>query len=157
MTAAAQLHDLLAALRRQRRRRLLLEAAAIVVVAVVAAVLVGLLVTTTLGRTGSGVLAARLIGYGIVLAATVRWLVIPLVRRASDAEFAMYVEQHAPQLKQALISAVQELEQPVDQQASPALTARVVQQAARAIAPLASERAIERPRVADEPLLEYNI
>ena len=148
MTAAAQLHDLLAALRRQRRRRLLLEAAAIVVVAVVAAVLVGLLVTTTLGRTGSGVLAARLIGYGIVLAATVRWLVIPLVRRASDAEFAMYIEQHAPQLKQALISAVQELEQPVDQQASPALTARVVQQAARAIAPLASERAIERPRVA---------
>lgn len=148
MTAAASLQQLLDALRRQRRRRLLLEAAAILVVAVVAAVLVGLVVTSTIGRTGSGVLAARLIGYALVVAAVVKWLVLPLKRRASDAELAMYVEQHAPALKQSLISAVHEMGQPAGRQASPALTARVVDQAARALAPLASERAIERPREA---------
>ena len=146
MTATESLQSLLETLRRQRRRRLLLEAAAIVVVAVVAATLVGLTVTATFGRTGSGVLAARLLGYAIVLGAIVKWLVLPLVRRASDAEFALYVEERAPELKQALISAVHEIGQPDAERGSPALAARVVQHAARALEPLASARAIELPR-----------
>ena len=146
MTATESLHALLETLRRQRRRRLLLEASAIVVVAVVAAILVGLTVTAVFGRTGSGVLAARILGYAIVLGAIVRWLVLPLVRRASDAEFALYVEERAPELKQALISAVHEIQQPEAERGSPALAGRVVQQAARALGPLASARAIELPR-----------
>ena len=148
MTQATQLHDLLATLRTQRRRRLLLEAAVILVVAIVAAIVVGLLVTSVAGRTGTAVLVARLAGYAIVLGAVVRWLVLPLVRRASDAEFAMYVEDRAPGLRQALISAVHELGQPAGAQTSPALTARVIEQAARALVPIASARTIERPREA---------
>jgi len=146
MTAATHLHELLATLRRQRRRRLLLEAGAVLVIAILAAVMVGLLVTTFVGRTGGGVLAARLAGYGIVLGAVIRWGLLPLLRRASDAEFALYVEDRAPGLRQSLISAVHELGQPTARQASPALTARVVDQAARALAPIADARTIERPR-----------
>ncbi len=146
MIAAVHLHDLLTTLRKQRRRRLLLEAAAILVAAVVAAIVVGLLFTSVAGRTGTSVLLARIVGYAIVLGAVARWLVLPLVRRASDAEFALYVEDRAPGLRQALISAVHELGQPVEQRASPALTARVVDQAARALAPIADARTIERPR-----------
>ena len=146
MIAATQLGSLLATLRGQRQRRLLLEAAVIVVIALVAAVLVGQLVTTVAGRSGTGVLVARIAGYAIVLGAVVRWLVLPLIRRASDAEFALYVEERAPGLRQALISAVHELGQPADQQTSPALTARVVALAARDLAPIATDRRIERAR-----------
>ncbi len=146
MTAATHLQDLLSTLRRRRQRRLLLEAAAIVLVAIVAAIVVGLVVTSALGRTGTGVTAARLIGYALVLGAVYRFLVRPLIRRASDAEFALYVEERAPGLQQALISAVHELAQPEEAQASPALTARVVAHAVRDLRPIADDGRIEKPR-----------
>jgi hypothetical protein len=146
MTAATHLQELLATLRRQRRRRLLVEAAASIVIAAAAAILAGSLVTRVFGLTGTGVLAARIIGYGLVLAAAVRYLLLPLLRRASDAEFALYVEERAPGLQQALLSAVQELDGRSAPQASPALTARVVQQAVHGLRPISADGRIERPR-----------
>ncbi|HVH40497.1 MAG TPA: DUF4175 family protein, partial [Gemmatimonadaceae bacterium] len=146
MTAATHLHELLLALRRQRRRRLLIEAAAFMVIAVVVAILCGMLVTRVMGTTGPGVLVARLLGYGLVLAAAARFLLLPLIRRASDAEFALYVEEHAPGLRQALLSAVQELDQPQGKQSSPALTARVVERVVKDLRPITDDGRIERPR-----------
>ena len=145
-SSAERLLQLLDRLREQRRQRLLLEGAAYVFIAALAAMLVGALVTRFVGTTGTGVMAARALGYGLVLAAAARWLFIPLRRKASGEEFALYVEERAPGLRQALISAVHEIHQPADRQASPALTARVVERAVQELRPITDDRRIERPR-----------
>lgn len=147
MSPAHQLLGSLAALRRQWKQRLLLEGAAWIVVATIPAVLVAY----ALGRAFAGnddvVVIMRIGGYALLFAALVRFLVIPLVRRTSDVHFAMYVEEHAPELRQALISSVQELGASDAARTSPALTARLVERTATMLRPISEQRRIERPRM----------
>jgi len=69
------------------------------------------------------------------------------MRRASDERFALYVEERAPQLKQTLITAVQEAHVPASERQSSALSARLMSRASSAIAPLQQRAALERPRM----------
>ena len=144
MTGRDQLQLLLGTLRRQHRQRVLIEGAAIVLVSIGASLLLGALATRTLGLTSAGVLAVRLLGYGVILGAAARWLVWPITRRRDDAAFAHYVESRAPELKQALLTAVETSDAAGETPSSPSLGARVVDGAVRALSPIAAGGTIER-------------
>ncbi len=147
MSPDRQLLTTLALLRRQWRTRVLLESLVWIVLAVLLAVVAAMLVMGAFNGTGDGPLVARVFGYALIVAAIVRFLVVPLLRRASDERFALYVEERAPQLKQALISAVQEAHTPETERSSGALAARLMTRASAAIRPLQERAALERPRM----------
>ena len=102
MTQADQLLASLAVLRRQWRRRILLEGLAWVALAALIGLVAGWAVTWIVEPAGSGLVAIRVLAYGLIVGTLVRYLVVPLARRTSDQRFALYVEEHAPELKQAL-------------------------------------------------------
>ena len=147
MTPAHRLTDSLATLRRQWRLRVALEAAVWIALAVVAAIVVGHLVTTTFGTNVQSVRLARVIGYALVVGTAIWFLAVPLLRRTSDQRFALYVEERAPELRQALLSAVHELHAPSAERASPSLTARLVERTLAMLMPLQRNAALERPRM----------
>jgi hypothetical protein len=134
-------------LRRRRLNRVLLEGAGKVVFAVLLAVLAAVLVTALLGAGSNGVLTARVIGYVVIAAAVVRFLVVPLFRRPTDRQLALYIEEREPALRQALVSAVHEIATPEEQRESPGLSARVVEHALAEIRQLESGPGVERPRM----------
>ena len=148
MTQADQLLASLAVLRRQWRRRILLEALAWVALAALIGLVAGWVVMTWIVEpAGTGLVAMRVLVYGLIVGTLVRYLVVPLARRTSDQRFALYVEEHAPELKQALIASVHELQAPEAERSSPALTARLVGRTVEAVRPLERDGRIEKPRV----------
>ncbi|MDQ2664720.1 MAG: hypothetical protein M3Z05_01815 [Gemmatimonadota bacterium] len=147
MTSANQLVETLAELRRQWRRRVILESVVWIAIAAVISIAAGLLITAMFGTTSSTVLFMRGLGYLLIIAAVVRYLVRPLVRRASDERFALYVEERAPELKQMLLSAVHELKAPEAERGSPSLTARLMERTLAVVRPIQNDGRIERPRV----------
>ena len=147
MTSANQLVETLAALRRQWRQRVILESVVWIAIAAVVAIAAGLLITSMFGTTSTTVLFMRGLGYLLIIAAVVRYLVRPLVRRASDERFALYVEERAPELRQMLLSAVHELKAPESERGSPSLTARLMERTLAMVRPIEHDGRIERPRV----------
>ena len=98
MSPDVQLLSALASLRRRWRQRVLLESLGWIVVAALLAVIAAVLLTRYINDATSSVLAARVVGYSLIVAAVIRFLIIPLMRRASDERFALDVEELAPQL-----------------------------------------------------------
>ena len=126
MSPDRQLLTTLGALRRQWRQRILLESLVWIGASVLLAVLATMLVLTLFSGDGRAPIIARVVGYTLIAAAFIRGLVLPLMRRASDERFALYVEERAPQLKQTLITAVQEARVPASERQSGALSARLM-------------------------------
>ena len=147
MSPDRQLLTTLGALRRQWRQRILLESLVWIGASVLLAVLATMLVLTLFSGDGRSPLIARVVGYTLIAAAFIRGLLLPLMRRASDERFALYVEERAPQLKQTLITAVQEAHVPASERQSAALSARLMSRASAAIAPLQQRATLERPRM----------
>lgn len=125
----AELREAVRGLRARWRRRILAEGAAKVAVAALLALLAGVIVTKIVGVGGGSVVTVRVIGYLLIAAAAVRYLVGPFLGRLDDARFALYVEERAPELRQVLVSAVHELATPETARPSPALSGRLMAQA----------------------------
>ena len=147
MTQSDQLLASLAVLRRQWRQRIALEALAWVALAAVIAVVVGFGITRVLGPAGAGLVVTRVLAYGSIAGTLIYFLVLPLARRTSDQRFALYVEERAPELRQALLSAVHELHAPEALRSSPSLSARLISRTVSALRPIESDARIERPRM----------
>uniref|UniRef100_UPI00333F7E76 hypothetical protein n=1 Tax=Gemmatimonas sp. TaxID=1962908 RepID=UPI00333F7E76 len=147
MSPDRQLLTTLAALRRQWRLRVLLESLVWLAVAVVLATVAALVVMRLTDGSATGPVIARAFGYMVIAGALVYGLLVPLLRRASDERFALYVEEREPSLKQALLTAVQEAQLPEHERPSPSLSARLMSRAAAAIRPLEAHMALERPRM----------
>ncbi|HTL04478.1 MAG TPA: hypothetical protein VL241_01910, partial [Gemmatimonadales bacterium] len=141
------LHETVRRLRRGLRNRLFLEGAARVLAAALLALVVGAVLTALFGAGSNAVLTIRVLGYFLIAAALVRYLLVPLFTRLDAARLALYAEEQAPELKQALVSAVHELEVPEAARPSPALSARVVADALAELQRVESDRGIERPRM----------
>jgi uncharacterized protein DUF4175 len=140
--------DLSGAIRRLRRRwraRVLAEGAAKVAAAALIAVVAGGLLTWIVGPGSAAVVTVRVLGYLLIGSALVRYVVMPLWRRPDEARLALYVEERAPELRQALVSAVHELRTPAGERPSPGLAARVVEQAAAGLRRLEEGPGLERP------------
>ena len=151
MSPDRQLLTTLAVLRRQWRQRVFLESLVWIVVAAILAVLATIVVLRVFSADNADntrvLLVARISGYALIAAAVARGLIIPLLRRATDERFALYVEEHAPQLRQSLLTAVQEAHRPEAQRVSASLSARLIHRAAAAIRPLQVRASLERPRM----------
>jgi hypothetical protein len=147
MTSANQLRASLAILRRQWQQRVFLESAVWIVLAIVLSIVAGLAIHRTLGTTDTTVVLARVFGYALIIAAVIRFLVMPFRKRASDERFALYVEERAPELRQALLSAMHELQTPESKMASPSLTARLIERTLVMVKPLQEGAKLERPRM----------
>ncbi|MGH7583266.1 MAG: DUF4175 family protein, partial [Gemmatimonadales bacterium] len=117
-----------------------------VVAAALAGLLIGLAFRAALADATAIVAATRAVGYLLLAAAVVVFIVVPSLRRVSDEQVALYLEEQAPELRQVMISAIGQLRDEVARGASPALYRRVIQQAIAEIDRLERGAAVERPR-----------
>src|SRR5690606_31036909 len=93
---------------------------------------------------GTEVVAWLRIGYFVVVAGVaVKWLLIPMLIRSSDALLARYIEEKHPPFRQALVTAVDWLESPAEPGGSPGLKGRVLAAARAEMTQIADGRAIE--------------
>lgn len=89
----------------------------------------------------SAVLGLR-IGSWVLLTGLIAWfLVRPFLRRVTDEQVALYLEEHEPELGEAVVSAIS---LPVDSGASQALTAKLIQDAVDRCRRVNEGRSIER-------------
>src|SRR5687768_12716472 len=102
-----ELLDIIAGVRRRWRLKLAMKGA-------VGVVVIGLLLVlaATYGiewaRSSTVAILASRLAFGVVLVASVFWLVVrPLRRRVTDDQVALYLEEHQPSLQATLVSAVE--------------------------------------------------
>ena len=106
-TAREQLTALIRSVRRRWRTRILLRGGSIVLAAALAAVALSVWGLEAARFSPGAVLTFRILSWGIVLG-LLAWLVIrPLIRRVSDEQVALYLEEHEPSLKASVLGAIE--------------------------------------------------
>ncbi len=93
--------------RNRWRLRLFLSGLTIVLAAALLTLLAGAWVMQHFRFSPSSVTAVRIGSWLVIAAFTVRFLVLPLLRRASDTQVALYLEEHDPTLEAMVLSAVE--------------------------------------------------
>jgi hypothetical protein len=119
-------------------------------VAITLGVAIPVLLLTTWGMdqfrfTATAVWIFRVLAYGLVGFAAVRYLVLPSLRRVTDEQVALYLEEHAPELDGAVVSAV-EFGRQVEIADTP-LIRRLIERAVERCAAVGNGHAIERPEL----------
>ncbi|HRP09350.1 MAG TPA: hypothetical protein PLL69_12775, partial [Gemmatimonadales bacterium] len=141
--AMVELRGSLDRARSARRRRLFLHGLQ-TLLAVGLAALVLLMVAIRLLEPGAGTVALLRIGFfALVAVVVVRWLLMPMLHRSSDAMLARYIEERHPPFRQALITAV-------DWMADPAVSGESTELRGRVLAAAGAEMG----RISDGRLLE---
>jgi molybdenum-dependent DNA-binding transcriptional regulator ModE len=107
-TRADELLLLVRRIRRRWRLRIALQGLAIVVGLGLGLVLAGAGLLSVMRLAPAAVTAFRVLTWLALIAAAVRFLVVPLARRVTDEQVALYVEEHDPSLQTALVSAVEQ-------------------------------------------------
>ncbi|HEU5217355.1 MAG TPA: DUF4175 family protein, partial [Gemmatimonadales bacterium] len=134
-------------LRRGWRMRVFAEGAARVAIAALLAVLAAAALSVIVGAGSATVVTMRVLGYLLIAAAAVKYLLVPALQRPDDARLALYVEERAPELRQTLLSAVHELRLSPEERPSPALSARVMAQALAEVQRIEAGPGLERSRL----------
>ena len=134
-------------LRRGWRMRVVAEGTARVAIAGLLALLAGATLSALFGAGSATVVTMRVLGYLLIAAAALRYLLVPALRRPDDARLALYVEERAPELHQTLLSAVHELRVSPEERPSPALSARVMDQALAKVRRIEAGPGLERSRL----------
>jgi hypothetical protein len=126
-------NGLTAVIRRVRNRwrlRLFLAGLTIVLAAALVVVLAGAWLMQHFRFEPSAVMLVRVGSWLLIAAFAVRWLVLPLMRRASETQVALYLEEHDPTLDAMVLSAVESTTSAAQASArSPHLVARLVDRA----------------------------
>ncbi|MGH7577036.1 MAG: hypothetical protein ACREM1_18150, partial [Longimicrobiales bacterium] len=102
-----QLLSVIAQVRGRWRLKLFLRGLALSCVAALVAFVVSAFVLEKLGFAPAAVIALRVLLYATVLGIAVRYLVMPSLRRVSNQQVALYLEEHEPSLDAAMLSAVE--------------------------------------------------
>jgi hypothetical protein len=148
-------HDLAGLIRQVRRRwrmKMALRGAAAVAACTLALFLAGAWIVEWARFTPASILALRVVMAAAVAASAAWFLVRPLLRRVSDEQVALYLEEHEPTLQAALVSAVEASRRSrgVPASTSTALVQRLVEQAIERCAAVDAARRLDR-----EPLRNY--
>jgi hypothetical protein len=146
-TADRELTEAVRRLRSRWRRRVAVEGVAKVAAAALLALIAAAILAAVFGAGSATVVTMRVLGYLLIAAAVARYLVLPVIGQPDDSRLALYVEERAPELKQALVSAVHELKVPTDERPSPALSTRVVEQALAEVRRIEAGPGLERTRL----------
>src|SRR5688572_29490617 len=121
----AELEAVVRDVRRRWRLKAALRGGAILAGVAVIATIAGSAAMEHFRFSPAAIAATRAAAWSL-LAALAAWLVArPLLRRVSDEQVALYVEEHEPSLQAALISAVEEAWRGDDASRSPALAERL--------------------------------
>jgi hypothetical protein len=124
---------LLGVIRRVRARwrlKLALRGAAIVLGALVMALIVGAYVMQSARFAPEAITGVRIASYVVIAVLLVRYVLRPLMRRATDEHVALYLEEHEPSLDAAVLSAVEHGRSSEDSaDRSPLLARRLVENA----------------------------
>ena len=105
--ASGQLLDVVRDVRRRWRSRQLLQGGAIVLAAGFAVFFASTFGIDRLRFDSTAVLVFRIVLWVTLLALVGWFLVRPLLRRVSDEQVALYLEEHEPTLRSAFMSAVE--------------------------------------------------
>ncbi len=128
---------------RQRwRLRIALRGAALAAAATLTALFLSALALERMRFDPAAVLWLRALSWGTLAASSYVFLVHPLLRKVSERQVALYLEEHEPSLDHALVSA---LEAPADAGASPALSRRLTATALEGARRVEDGRRVERP------------
>lgn len=139
-----QLHRVIRLVRRRYRLRVFLTGMVILLASAFLLMLVSAAVLEQLRFVPQAVVAVR-IGFYLVLGGVLlRCLVIPLSRRLSDADIALYIETREPSLQAALLSAVEWEHADHESRGSPALIRRLLRQAVEQARAVEDGRRIEQ-------------
>src|SRR5687767_3146461 len=104
---SAELINVIRQVRRRWRMKVALRGALLVVVLTIAVFLVSARALEAARFTPEAIFAFRL-GFLAVMAGLIAFMLVrPLVRRVSDGQVAMYLEEHEPSLQAAIISALE--------------------------------------------------
>ncbi len=105
--ARSELVRIIRQVRRRWRLRLAARAGAILLAAGVAAVLVGSWALQHAAFSPGSITVFRVLAYLVLAGLAVWYGVVPQLRRPSDAQVALYLEEHEPSLNAAVVSAVE--------------------------------------------------
>ncbi|HSJ10015.1 MAG TPA: DUF4175 family protein, partial [Longimicrobiales bacterium] len=138
-----QLRDVVAGVRRRWRMKVALRGLLITGGAAIALFLVSLYGLDRAAMPAGGVLALRIVGVILVLALGARFLVRPLMRRVTDEQVALYLEEHEPSLQNALLAALDTS----DPSVSPAFVRRTIERAIETCRSIDDGRRIDRGEI----------
>src|SRR3954463_11041128 len=102
--------DLVVVIREVRRRwrmKLALRGAAIAVACIAAALVISAITLQWMRFSAESILAFRIVLAGAIAVVGYVFLARPLLRRVTDEQVALYLEEHEPSLEAAIISAVE--------------------------------------------------
>ena len=106
-TLSAALIQVIHRVRNRWRLRLALRGAVIVLAGTVAALLLSASGLEALRFSSRAIIAFRLGAAGVFAALVAYWLVLPLRRRVTETQVALYLEERDPSLEAAILSAVE--------------------------------------------------
>ena len=141
------LRGILGSVRRRWRARLLLKGASLVLAAGLAAFLGSAFGVEWFRFSPTAVTAFRWVAWGTVIVLSLWFLVRPLLRRVSDEQVALYLEEHEPTLEAAILGAVAAREAAQGdpaRAATPAMLDRLVERAISRAGAVDDGRGIEK-------------
>ncbi|HUU32717.1 MAG TPA: hypothetical protein VMW48_01575, partial [Vicinamibacterales bacterium] len=97
--------------------------------------------------TPGAILTFRIVTVAAIAALTAWWLGRPLLRRVTDEQVALYFEEHEPSLNSLLLSAMDAERGGDGQSQSPALVAKLVEEAIERCQQIEAGRRIDQPLV----------
>ena len=131
--------------RRRWRARVALRGTTLLIGAIAAALLLGALLIEQYPESRTVLLSVRVGFYLAAAAALVRFLVLPLTRRVTDEQVALYIEEHDPALQAAILSAVEVSARDGRRSGeSPALVEKLIESATASARKLDAEKHVER-------------
>jgi hypothetical protein len=148
----AELFTVIRQVRNRWRRRLAARGALIVLAGTVLALLLSAHGLETLRFTPPAIIGFRLVAAAVFGALIFYGLVLPLRRRVSDSQVALYLEESNPSLEAAILSAIEATSaDPATASHSPRLVERLVEQAVEQV------RAIDHRRSSDHRVFQRHV
>src|SRR5690606_22439554 len=102
-SAHERLLDVIASVRARWRMKLALRGLAIVASVGLIAFIMSAIGLERMGFSPAAVIAFRLLVFGSIAVLTVRYLIMPLMKRVSDEQVALYLEEHEPTLEASVL------------------------------------------------------
>src|SRR5690348_11422237 len=99
----AELVDVIGEVRRRWRVKLAARGAAVAIAGTVLALVVSASVLEALRFSSRAVVGFRVLVLAVVAALVARWIVAPLMRRVTDAQVALYLEERDPTLQAQIL------------------------------------------------------
>jgi hypothetical protein len=146
---STELHEILNTVQRRWRMRHALRGGVMVGIAAIVAFVITSFLVQQAGFGAGPVIAAKIVSYAAIVLLFARYVVYPLLRRVSNEQVALYLEEYDPSVREIVVSA---LAVERDPRAAGALGSRIVERAVARCRDLDNGRDIER-----EPLRREGI